>query len=343
MRAHARPSTSWLLGLLLGLALGLATTGAHAQDRVLPGQPNEAAVAAFKKGEALLAQGKLAEAAAQFDDAAKRAPLFYLAHYAAGNAFARAGNLRKAEERYKKALEINPGFAQGWNARGVVQLNAGETKEALESFDRALRADPKHAHAPYHRGAVLLQLGRPKEAETQLRAVVATQPKHIDARTSLASAVAAQGRVKESLAALAEIVAEHPKHAGAHFLRAELFVRTDRLLPAAEAVALAVQGAGDQATVRRQAANAAHRIATAARSNGDVDAQVRAMETLVSLLPKKAAAHAQLGAALLTRYETRTAATRDKRELERARRALERSLELDPDQETVRRLLEMYR
>ena len=74
--------------------------GAHAQDRVLPGQPNENAVAAYERGERLLARGKLEQAAAAFDEAAKEAPLFHLAHYAAGNALAQAVLAR--------ALQVHP-------------------------------------------------------------------------------------------------------------------------------------------------------------------------------------------------------------------------------------------
>ena len=75
---------------LSGQTFGLSGQAFGQEKPPLPGAPNDAAVASYKRGEALLKARKYVEAARAFDDAARRAPLFHLAHYAAGNALARS-------------------------------------------------------------------------------------------------------------------------------------------------------------------------------------------------------------------------------------------------------------
>lgn len=327
-----------LLALLLALALP-----ARAQDAPLPGMPNDAAVAAYERGERLLQRGHLLEAAEAFDEAAERAPLFHLAHYAAGNALARAGRSREAEKRYRDAVAVDPKFAAGWNALGVVLLSQDRAEDAIRALDRALKAEPGYQLARLHRAEALVRAGRPDDGERDARSVLAKEPGNGDARVVIASAMAARDELKAAHAELDVLLTEQPSHGAGLLLRAVLRARQERLMDAAVAVAQAVERAGDQPRVRSQAARIATGISETARKRGEPAAQVRALETLAALRPEDPRVHAQLGAGLIVLHESRAESERDPRELERARRALERSLELDPEQDPVRRLLEMYR
>ncbi len=326
------------LALLAVLALS-----ARAEDAPLPGRPSEAAVAAYERGESLLRAGKLVEAARAFDDAAKAAPLFHLAHYASGNALAQAGRTREAEKRYRASVAVDPKFAAGWNALGVVLLAQDRAAAAVEALGRALKAQPVYPLARLHRAEALVRTGRLDDGERDARAVLAKQPANGDARVVLASAAAARGDVRAAQAELDVLLAADPAHGAGLLFRAVLCAREDRLDAAAIAVAQAIERAGYEPRVRSQAARIASGIAETARKRGEPAVQVRALRTLVVLAPKDARVHAQLGAALITLYETRARAAKDPRELERARRSLERSLDLDPEQDAVRRLLAMYR
>lgn len=321
----------------------LLAGAASAQDAPLPGAPNDAAAAAYERGERLLRAGKLLEAAEAFDEAAQRAPLFHLAHYAAGNALAQAGRTREAEKRYREAVAVDPRFAAGWNALGVVLLAQDRAEDAVDALDRALKSDPGYLLARLHRGEALVRAGRPDDGEKDARAVLAREPDNGDARVVLASAAAAKGDLDAAHAALDELLATQPSHGAGLLLRALLRARQDRLMEAAEAVAKAVELAGDQPRVRSQAARIASGISETARKRGEPSAQVRALETLVVLAPRDPRVHAQLGAALIVRWEATAEGARVPHEIERARKALERSLELDPEQDAVKRLLEMYR
>ncbi len=325
--------------LVLGMLIGVA----RAEDPVLPGQPNDAAAQAYERGERLLAKGQYEEAAAAFDEAAKRAPLFHLAHYAAGNALARSGKLREAEKRYRRAVEVAPTFARGWNALGVVLMAGDRTEAALTAFERAVKADGKFTLARLHRGQALLRLGRLDDAETALRDVLRRDKKSVAARVALATARAGLGDLDEAGEIVAAALAAEPTNGNALLLRATLAFRGGDLDDAAAGLADVLAKAGDQRAVREGAARLANKVAEAARTRGELNAHVSALETLVALAPKNPRAHALIGAALLTRFESQAAETRTGRDRDRAVRALERSLELDPKNEAVRKLLERYR
>jgi tetratricopeptide (TPR) repeat protein len=332
------------LVLTLLLSLGLFAAPARAQGGgPLPGAPNNAAADAYERGERLLQRGELESAAEEFDKAAKLAPLFHLAHFASGNALARAGKGREAEKRYRNTVAVAPRFAPGWNALGVVLLSQDRVEAAVKAFSRALRADPKHRLALLHRGEALVRSGRPEEGAKDARALLAKDPTNGDAHVVLASAEAAQGSLERAHDVLDTLFKSQPDHGPGLLLRASLRAQQDRYDEAAAALARAVERAGDQPVVRHQALRLGSRLADAARVRGETAAQVRVRETIVVLVPKSATAHARLGAALITLYESRPATKRDPREVERARKALERSLELDSSQEPVRKLLEMYR
>jgi tetratricopeptide (TPR) repeat protein len=329
--------------ILLFLLLTLCASIAWAGDTPLPGQPNEAAAAAYEKGERLLRAGKHIDAAEAFDEAARLAPLFHLAHYAAGNSLAQAGRSREAEKRYRETVAVAPRFAAGWNALGVVLLAQDRADDAVKALDRALKAEPGYQLARLHRAEALVRAGRPADGEKDARAVLEKEPANGDARVVIASAIAARGDLKGALAELDTLLSAQPSHGAGLLLRAMLHARREDLARAAEAVAQAVERAGDQPRVRSQAARIASGISETARKRGEPAVQVRALETLVVLAPRDARVHAQLGAALIVLWETRTDDTKDPAEIERARRSLERSLELDPEQENVRKLLAMYR
>ncbi len=326
------------------LVLAWAGTAAPADDPTrLPGQPNDAAAAAYEKGERLNAAGKFDEAAQAFDEAARRAPLFTAAHHAAGNALAQAGKAREAEKRYRAAVAVDPRFVPSWNALGVVLLTSGRNEDALEAFDEALRVDPSHVLARLHRAEARIALGRGADAEADARELLRRDAANADARVVLGSAVAAQGRNDEALGIVDALLAEQPRHGAALLLRASLLLVAGKLGDAAECAAAALERAGDQPGVRKQVATLTVRLADAARRARDSAAEQRALETLVVLIPKSAAAHARLGAVIYRRWVARKESEREAAELDRARTEVERAIELDPEVPGAKELLELIR
>ncbi len=308
----------------------------------LPGAPNDAAVASYRRGEALLEARKYAEAAGAFDDAAKRAPLFYLAHYAAGNALTQAGQLDEAEKRYRESVAVDPKFARGWNALGAVQTAGGRHEDALASFDRALAVDGSFLLARRHRGQALLRLGRLDDAEAELRRVVRIKGDDADARVALASVLVLSAKVDEGRAMLDRILIEHPKNPSAHLLTATIALAGEDVEGAASALRRALEHGGNVRAVRADVGRLATRVADLSRRRGEVVAHVDALELLVAVAPREPTLHARLGAALITLYESQPIDGRESSVRDRALKSLRRSLELKPDQDAVRKLLAMY-
>jgi len=321
----------------------LLASGAFGQEKPpLPGAPNDAAVASYRRGEALLESRKFVDAAGAFDDAAKRAPLFYLAHYAAGNALTQAGRLDEAEKRYRETVAVDPKFSRGWNALGAVQLAGGRYEDALASFDHAIALDASFLLARRHRGQALLRLGRLAEAEAELRRVVRAAGGDADARVALAGVLVASAKVTEGRALLDRILIDHPKNPSAHLLTATVALAGEDVEGAASALRRALEHGGNVRAVRADVGRLGTRVADLARRRGELVAHVDVLELLVALAPREPTIHARLGAALITLYESQPVDARDRSVRNRAIKSLRRSLELKPDQEPVRKLLAMY-
>jgi tetratricopeptide (TPR) repeat protein len=325
------------------LAAALFLPVAHAQEKPLPGLPSDKAADLYKQGERLLKKGKHAMAVKSFDAAAKAAPLFHLAHYASGNVLAQLGQRREAMKRYERAVAAKPDFAAGWNAIGVLQIDDGEYAAAVKSFDTALRADEDHHFARIHKAQALLRLQRPAEAESELRTLLAKKPGMADAQVDLAAARSMQGDPKGAMATVDALLKKHPKNGRGLLLRAQLLENEGKLFEAADALGTVLERAGKDKGFRLQAGRSADRVAKKAHKRRDLRAHVRALETLVLVIPKDAKTRARFGAALIELYESHPEDTRDDRLRQRAVRELEASLEIDPDQAAVKRVLERYR
>ncbi len=326
----------------LGLAIG-APSPARAQAGELPGQPNNAAADLYEQGHRLVKKGRLEEAVTAFDAAAKKAPLFHLAHYAAGNVLAQLGRDREAGLRFEEAVAADPDFANGWNALGVIHLKSRRLERAIKAFDEALSAKEPLELARYHKGQALLRLSRLDEAEKELRRFLQKDPEHGDATVELAAARVRQGDPKGARGIIDTYLAKHPTHGRALLLRAQLLGAEGKLLDAARGLAKVLEAAGDDRTLRTQVGKYANEVAKLAKTGGLHAAQVRALEVVAVVVPKNANVYARLGAALIGWYTSAPVGARDERRRSRAVTALERSLEIAPDQRSVERLLQMYR
>jgi tetratricopeptide (TPR) repeat protein len=109
----------------------------------------QSTVAANNLGAALLAEGRVAEAARAFQRTVRAQP--GAAGSASGPAAAlfqegmilqQAGRLEQAEAQYRRALSADPRFAEAWNNLGVVQAVQARYPEALESFLAAAALSP---------------------------------------------------------------------------------------------------------------------------------------------------------------------------------------------------------
>jgi len=129
-------------------------------------------------GLVLLAQGRLAEAAAEFrralDNLAYPTPEF--AAYNLGKAEYLMGDYAAAIEAYERSLAILPNNAEGQFELGMSYARLGRLADAERAYAAALKLRPDAARTRYELGMALFKLGRKDEAATHFRRVVELEP-----------------------------------------------------------------------------------------------------------------------------------------------------------------------
>ena len=155
---------------LVGLALCALLIGvARGQEG-----PSDEAVERNNRGAALLQQGKLEQAVAEFQRAVEMAPASAAVQANLAFAYEQQGRTDEAIAAYRKVLELEPGNVLARNNLGNLLSRNGLYGEAVREFEELLRRDPANATA---RGNL----------ETAKRNVALTQER----RDAIASAVKA--------------------------------------------------------------------------------------------------------------------------------------------------------
>ncbi len=136
--------------------------------------------------------GRLPDAVAQFEAAARDHPDSPLAHYNLANDLYDAGRVPEALAQYEEALRIDPNDAEAHNNLGSALLisRPGQLTEAMGHFEKALEISPNYADAHYNFGIALDRAGRKSEAMAEYQAALRLKPDYAAARSALAQAMA---------------------------------------------------------------------------------------------------------------------------------------------------------
>jgi tetratricopeptide (TPR) repeat protein len=143
--------------------------------------PAQAARAEANLGAAALALDRPDRAEAAFERALALDPA--LAEAWAGRARAREarGLLAQAAVDWNQAARRAPRDPAILTGRGAFRLRAGNAAGALADFDAAQRAAPRDMSVAFNRGLALAELGRDAEAERMFSAVIANDPSDVGA------------------------------------------------------------------------------------------------------------------------------------------------------------------
>lgn len=199
----------------------------------LRGQPlTRAQSARFEAAQALLREGRVAEAVAAAQALARDASAAADAQQLLGMALAEAGDAPAADAAFRRALVLAPGnpvpalnfagwlrrsgrprealaaleglpeSAQVWIQRGLAALKLREPVRARDAFEQALRWQPASATAWHGLGNALREAGDLDGAEAAFRRGVALSPADGAGWFALGVVLRLNGRVDEALAAL---------------------------------------------------------------------------------------------------------------------------------------------
>ncbi|MBU2488349.1 MAG: tetratricopeptide repeat protein [Proteobacteria bacterium] len=173
-------------------------------------------------------EGKLAEAAGEYEKALAENPRFAHAHGNLGMVLWRMGQPDEALGHLEEAVKLDPGFAQGRNNLGALLADRGRLPEAVEQYRAALAIRPRFAQAHANLGRVLYALDRALEAEKHLITAVSLEPGYAQAWNDLGVARASLGDAARAEAAFRRALALSPM-ASAAFRLANLYRSQGRM------------------------------------------------------------------------------------------------------------------
>jgi len=128
-------------------------------------------------GIALADEGKLDEAASQFESVLKKDPNNAPALQNLGVVALRRDDVHGAEQYLTRALDLNPNLPLALNTLGVVYAREGDYPRAIRSWQRAVDIDPRQYDALYNIGFVEGRAGHAREARAALTRFMKTAPR----------------------------------------------------------------------------------------------------------------------------------------------------------------------
>lgn len=146
--------------------------------RPAPGD-RRAALTAFDKGRQAQQAGRLREAIAAYEEAARLDPALFEARYNLGVAAQEAGELPRALSAYEHALSINPTALDARYNFALALRQAGFPRDAAEELEKVLAANPDEARAHFTLANLYAQhLHLTQPARTHYQKVLELQPGH---------------------------------------------------------------------------------------------------------------------------------------------------------------------
>ena len=140
-----------------------------------------------QQGNAYIAQGDMASAVLEFEDAIELDPENHEAHNALGAALSAMGDMARATEHFRTAVALNEDFVEAHYNLGRALAEAGEYRQALGEFLKVARLDSTYAIAYLSAGAVLASQGMNEQAVDAYRRAIRHDPDLMQARIGLAS------------------------------------------------------------------------------------------------------------------------------------------------------------
>lgn len=292
----------------------------------------------FNYSNFLADQRRYEEAAAGYRRVVELAPDRFQPRVNLADVLRLAGRYGEARQAYGEALgslasDSDPRIAE-LQARRVEMAAALATAsgEGVDSWSRAVAAAPEDADLRLRYGNALADLGRLPEALEQFQRAVELDPQRAQGWYNLGTTLLSTGAVEPARESLQRAVELDPDSADARSNLASALAATGRLPEALEHFARAAELAPTRSSSRLG-------YGTALLATGQPAAAVAELEAGLAALEAEGAAGAApqgVAPAWLLLGQARAAAG----QIPAARQALERALELDPQLDAARQMLE---
>jgi tetratricopeptide (TPR) repeat protein len=164
----------------------------------------------------LVQQGRAAAAAACLERAIAADPQHFAALNNLGSALIALGRASEAAVVLRRAAELRPEDASLRRHLGEALRRAGALAEAEAAYRAALARDPRDSAALNELAVVLRSRDRPEEAAQCCEAALAIRPDMPEALSNLGNALCAMGEVVPGVAAYERALQCDPEHSAAH-------------------------------------------------------------------------------------------------------------------------------
>jgi tetratricopeptide (TPR) repeat protein len=144
-----------------------------------------------------------------------------------GMELAEQGKVQEAAAEYEKALEFNPELEKAHVNLISLYGRLGQAAKAEEHFQAAVRLDPNDPDCYFNHGLLLASEERYSEAEQAFRKALESNPHYPEAHTNLGYMLEAQGNLTEAVSAYKKAIADIPDDAQANFALGRIAVNQD--------------------------------------------------------------------------------------------------------------------
>jgi len=166
-------------------------------------------------GAILMDRGRVTEAVAHFEAAARLAPSLPVAHYDLANALVLQGRTTEAAQEFAEAIRLHPDFTAAHANLAGLLLRLDLPREAAAHYEAALRLQPGAADWELNLGVACARMGRLDEAILHDRKSIALLPASFVAHNDLGTALARSGRWAEAIGEFSESLRLNPAGAEA--------------------------------------------------------------------------------------------------------------------------------
>ncbi|HEX3465178.1 MAG TPA: tetratricopeptide repeat protein [Candidatus Elarobacter sp.] len=167
----------------------------------------------IERGNAANERGNLAEALADYQQAANADPAQPVAWYQLALTYRRLGRAAEALAAARKSTAADATFAPGFELVAHLVQDAGDARSALAPANRAVELDARSADYRLRRALVEADLGDTAAELADLNAALAAEPHRLDALHALAALHLRRGETREALAVLGRYLAETSRSA----------------------------------------------------------------------------------------------------------------------------------
>lgn len=166
-------------------------------------------------GQFLVKTGKPDEAEVQFRRCILDDPKFPYAYYNLGKLLKSKGDMQGAIENFEHTVNLMPNFAEGQEQLGLAlyeRAAQGDLSSAVDKLERAEKLVPKNPRIHYHLGIIYATKSKLDAAEDQFRQALMNEPRFAAAHYELGKLRYYRGDLDRALGELKQAAAVNPSY-----------------------------------------------------------------------------------------------------------------------------------